>query len=62
MEAVLHTTSIQRLSEATPGVLSAIRRAAWMPSGVAALPRPNRLADRLAEMASMVSRSRRRSG
>ena len=34
------------------------RRAAWMPSGVAALPRPRRFAETLAETAASVSSSR----
>ena len=58
MEAVLHTTSMHRLSEAVPGLDRARRRAASRPRGVAALPSPSRLADTLAEMLSMASRSR----
>ena len=58
MDAVLHTTNIHSSSLALPGLLRLIRWAAWIPSGVAALPNPNRLADTLAQMQSMVSRSR----
>ena len=58
MDAVLHTTNIHSSSLALPGLLRLIRWAAWIPSGVAALPSPNRLADTLAQMQSMVSRSR----
>ena len=56
-EAVLHTTSIHRLSEATPGLCRTSRLAASSPSGVAALPSPSRLAETLAEMLSMAARS-----
>ena len=62
MDAVLHTTSMHSGSDATPGVRLLIRRAAWMPRGGAALPRPRRLAETLAEMLSMVSRSAANSG
>ena len=62
MDAVLHTTSIHKASEARPGVRRLICRAAWMPRGVAALPSPSRLADTLAEMVSITSRSRANSG
>lgn len=55
MEAVLHTTNIQRPSEATPGVRRAMSREASSPSGVAAFPSPNRFAEMLAETASMTS-------
>ena len=58
MEAVLHTTSMHSASEATPGLQRLIRRAASSPRGVAALPSPSKLADTLAAMLSMVSRSR----
>ena len=57
MDAVLHTTSMHRSLEAVPGLRRASRRAASRPRGVAALPSPSRLADTLAEMLSMVSRS-----
>ena len=62
MEAVLHTTSMHRLSPATPGVRRLIRRAASNPRGVAALPSPRRLAETLAAMVSMVPRSLAKSG
>ena len=58
MEAVLHTTSIHMASEAVPGLRRPIFLAASMPSGVAAFPSPSRLADTLAAMLSMISRSR----
>ena len=61
-EAVLVTTSMQSPSDATPGVRSAMRRAASSPRGVAALPRPSRLADRLALTASITLPSRAKSG
>ena len=62
MEAVLHTTSMHRPSEATPGERRLIRRAASRPRGVAALPRPSRLADTLAEMVSITAASPAKSG
>ena len=62
MEAVLQTTSIHRLSLAMPGVRPAIRLAASMPKGVAAFPRPRRLAETLAAMVSITPRSRAKSG
>ena len=58
MEAVLSTTSLHSSSSARPLVCLAMRRAAWMPRGVAALPRPSRFADTLPERASSVSGSR----
>ena len=58
MEAVLSTTSRHSSSLAAPPQFRAIRRAAWMPSGVAALPRPRRFAETLAETAASVSSSR----
>ena len=58
MEAVLSTTSRHSSSLAVPPQFRAIRRAAWMPSGVAALPRPRRFAETLAETAASVSSSR----
>ena len=62
MDAVLHTTSMHKLSLATPGVRRLIRRAASSPRGVAALPSPSRLAETLAAMVSMVPRSPAKSG
>ena len=62
MEAVFSTTSRHSSSLATPSQPLAMRRAARMPSGVAALPRPSRLAETLAEMAASVSSSRLASG
>ena len=58
MEAVFSTTSRHSSSLATPPQPRAIRRAAWMPRGVAALPRPSRFADTLAETAASVFSSR----
>ena len=62
MEAVLHTTSMQSASLATPGVLRLIFRAASRPRGVAALPSPSKLADTLAAMVSITSLSRAKAG
>ena len=62
MLAVLHTTSMHRESEARPGERRLMSRAAWIPRGVAALPRPSRLADTLAEMLSITALSRAKSG
>lgn len=53
IEAELQTTSIQRESEATPGLLRLILLAASKPKGVAALPSPSKLAETLAEMVSI---------
>ena len=58
MEAVFSTTSRHSSSLAVPPQPRAIRRAAWMPSGVAALPSPSRLADTLADRAARVASSR----
>ena len=57
MEAVFSTTSRHSSSLATPPQPRAILRAARMPRGVAALPRPSRLADTLADTAARVSLS-----
>ena len=62
MEAVFSTTSRQSSLLAVPPQPRAIRRAARIPSGVAALPRPRRLAETLAETAARVSVSRQASG
>ena len=62
IDAVLHTTSIQRLSPATPGVLRLIRRAVSKPNGVAAFPRPNKFAETLAAKVSIVPLSSAKSG
>ena len=62
MEAVLHTTNIHSPSEATPGVRRAISREASSPRGVAALPSPSRLADRLADTAAITSSSPAKAG
>ena len=56
-EAVLVTTSMQRPSDAVPGLRRAISRAASSPRGVAALPRPSRLADTFPDSAARVSGS-----
>ncbi len=61
-DAVLVTTSMQRPSDAVPGLRRAISRAASSPRGVAALPSPSRLADRLALTASITPSSRAKSG
>ena len=58
MEAVFSTTSRHSSSLAVPLQPRAIRRAAWIPRGVAALPSPSRLADTLAESAANVFSSR----
>ena len=58
MEAVFSTTSRHSSSLATPPQPRAIRRAAWIPRGVAALPSPSRLADTLADRAARVCSSR----
>ena len=58
IDAVFSTTSRHSSSLATPSHPAAIRRAARMPSGVAALPRPSRFAETLAETAASVSPSR----
>ena len=58
MEAVFSTTSRHSSSLATPSVPRAIRQAARIPMGVAALPSPSRLADTLAVTAASVSGSR----
>ena len=62
MEAVLSTTRRHSSSLATPSHPMAIRRAARMPKGVAALPSPSRLQEMLALMAFSVSRSRQARG
>ena len=62
MDAVLHTTSIHRLSPATPGVRRLIRRAVSRPRGVAAFPSPNKFAETLAARVSMVPLSEAKSG
>ena len=62
MEAVLSTTSRHSSSLATPSQPRAMRQAARMPRGVAALPRPRRLAEVLAETAARVSGSRQALG
>ena len=62
MEAVLHTTSMHRLSDATPGERLAMSRAASSPKGVAALPNPSRLAETLALTASITGSSPAKSG
>ena len=58
MDAELSTTSRHSSCDAVPPQPCAMRRVARMPSGVAALPSPSRLAERLAEMAASVSGSR----
>ena len=58
MEAVFSTTSRHSSSLAMPPQPRAMRRAARMPRGVAALPRPSRLAETLADTAARVSLSR----
>ena len=62
IEAVFNTTNRQSSLLATPSQLRAIRRAARIPSGVAALPRPRRLAETAANVSSsrLASGSRRR--
>ena len=60
MEAVLSTTNLHSSPSARPLVCLAMRRAAWMPRGVAALPRPSRFADTLPERASSGRGSQRR--
>ena len=62
MDAELSTTSRQSSCDAVPPQPCAMRRAARMPSGVAALPSPSRSAERLAEIAASVSGSRLASG
>ena len=62
MEAVFSTTRRHRSSLATPPHPRAMRRAARMPRGVAAFPRPSRLADMLADRAARVSWSREACG
>ena len=57
MEAVFSTTSRHSSSLATPPQPFAILLAARMPRGVAALPRPRRFADTLADTAARVSGS-----
>ena len=51
MEAVFSTTSRHSSSLAVPLQPRAIRRAAWIPRGVAALPSPSRLAARFRQTA-----------
>ena len=58
----MHTTSMHRLSDATPGDFLLISRAASSPNGVAALPSPSRLADTLAATVSMTLASPAKSG
>ena len=55
MEAVLHTTRVHISSLATPGLRRLIRRTASIPKGVAALPSPSRLAEKLADTASITA-------
>ena len=69
MEAVFSTTRRHSSSLAMPPQPLAILRAARIPRGVAALPKPSRFAETLADTAARVSgsllalgRSRRRSG
>ena len=57
MDAVFITISLQSSSLADSPVPSAILCAARMPSGVAAFPKPRRLADIFPQSASRVSRS-----
>ena len=54
MEAVFSTTSRHSSSLAVPSAPRAMRRAARIPSGVAALPSPKRLAEMLADTALSV--------
>ena len=58
MDAVFSTTRRHSSSLAVPPQPAAIRCAARIPSGVAALPSPSRLADTLADTAASVSASR----
>ena len=62
IDAVLSTIKRQRLSEAVPPQPLAMRLAAWMPRGVAALPMPSRFAEILAEIAESVTGSPAASG
>ncbi len=62
IEAVFSTTSTHNSSLAVPPHPAAIRRAARIPRGVAALPSPSKLAETLAETAASVSPSRLASG
>ena len=57
MEAVFITTRRQSSSEAAPSESRAMPEAARMPTGVAALPRPSKLAETLEARADMVSQS-----
>ena len=57
MEAVFNTTRVHSSLLAVPPQPSAIRLAARMPRGVAALPKPSRLADTLPDSAARVSGS-----
>ena len=57
IEAVFSTTSVHSSLLAVPPQPSAIRLAARIPRGVAALPRPSRLADTLPDSAASVSGS-----